>query len=374
MTSPTHRGGRSPLPVSRDLATALAAWFNASHRTMPWRETCDPYAIWLSEIMLQQTQVETVRGYYDRFLAKWPTIADLAAADDGDVMKAWEGLGYYARCRNLLAAARTIVREHGGEFPREFDQVLALPGIGRSTAGAILTFAFGQRHPILDGNVKRVFSRLLDIAEPVTSKAVDDRLWAVTAQLIGDAPDPWVHNQAVMEFGARQCVPREPKCLLCPLRTFCAAQAAGTVAERPVKVKKPPVPHKQIAVAVIANEGRLYVQQRPHEGLLGGLWEFPGGKQEDGETLPETVRRECREELGITVQVGRKIAEIRHAYSHFRITMHAFLCVQVGDDLLIPHAAIDSRWVTRDQLDSLAFPKANKDLIAVLMGDHPELG
>ncbi len=358
---------------SRDFATALAVWFNSSHRKMPWRETRDPYAIWLSEIMLQQTQVETVRGYYDRFLAKWPTIADLAAAVDGDVMKAWEGLGYYARCRNLLAAARKIVSEHDGLFPREFDQVLALPGIGRSTAGAILTFAFGQRHPLLDGNVKRVLSRLLDIAEPVTGKAVDDRLWAVTSQLIGDAPDPWVHNQAVMELGARQCVPREPKCLLCPVRSFCAAQAAGTVLQRPVKVKKPPVPHKQIAVAVIVAGDKLYVQQRPHEGLLGGLWEFPGGKQEDSETLEETVLRECQEELGITVAVGRKIAEIRHAYSHFRITMHAYFCVQVGQEPIAARAAIASRWVTRDALDALAFPKANKDLIAIVMGDHLEL-
>jgi A/G-specific adenine glycosylase len=356
--------------VPATFAADLAAWFQRSHRAMPWRDTRDPYAIWLSEIMLQQTQVDTVRPYYQRFLARWPTIAALAAADEHDVMKAWEGLGYYARCRNLLAAARRIVADFGGVFPSDFEHVLALPGIGRSTAGAILTFAYGQRHPLLDGNVKRVLARVLDVGEPVTGARVEAQLWAASTALIEAAPDPWTHNQATMELGARLCTTSEPQCLLCPVRNQCAALSAGTVSERPVRVRKAPIPHHHIGVGVLEDaDGRVWIQLRPAAGLLGGLWEFPGGKQEPDETIEQTVVRELDEELGVAVVVGGRIAVVRHTYSHFKITLHAFLCRPSGpiDAPITPRAADEGRFVPLEELDAYAFPKANRRVLEALL-------
>ncbi|MFT5432070.1 MAG: A/G-specific adenine glycosylase [Myxococcota bacterium] len=352
-----------------EFATSLADWFGKVGRKMPWRETRDPYAIWLSEIMLQQTQVKTATPYYLRFLARWPTIAELAAAEDGDVMKAWEGLGYYARCRNLLRAARIIEADHDGVFPYSLEEVVALPGIGRSTAGAILTFARGQRHPLLDGNVKRVLSRLFDEDGEITRAAVERRLWAESTAMLDAAEDSWTHNQALMELGATACSPRNPSCESCPTQRFCASYAAGTQSQRPVKKKKKPIPHKEIGVAVIEDGTRVLIQLRPAKGLLGGLWEFPGGKQEPSESIQETVLRECREELGITVGDLNHLVDVKHTYSHFKITMHAFRCrVLTGSPT--PNAADECRWVERDDLDRYAFPKANKRVLEALTVLH----
>lgn len=349
------------------LAAQLAAWFERGHRTMPWRETRHPYPIWLSEVMLQQTQVETVRAYYDRFMARWPTVEALAAADDAEVMKAWEGLGYYARARNLLAAARAVAARGG--FPNTLDGMTSLPGVGRSTAGAILSFAFGQRHPILDGNVKRVLARLTDLAEPVKGAAVEGRLWALSGALLDAASDPWTHNQAVMELGARICLPRRPNCPACPWQADCAAHAAGTTAERPVRSRRAPVPHKHIGVGILHHDDLFYIQLRPPEGLLGGLWEFPGGKQEPGERIEDTVTRELAEETGVAVTVGEALAPVRHAYTHFKVTLHPFLCAPVDPQTLrdlVPRAAVEARWVPLEALDAYAFPKANRRILEAL--------
>ena len=352
-------------------ARALAAWFDGGSRDLPWRRTRDPYRIWLSEIMLQQTRVETVLPYYARFLERWPTVEALAGAEQGDVLKTWEGLGYYARCRNLHRAAQQIVATHGGRLPDSLDGWLALPGVGRSTAGAILTFGFGQRHPLLDGNVKRVLTRLWDVAEVVTRAPVERRLWAWSAELLNAAGDPWTHNQAMMELGARVCAPREPACGACPGADHCAARAAGSQGQRPVKKPKKPLPHKQIGVAVIGDEqGRILIQLRPPEGLLGGLWEFPGGKQEPGETIEDCVRRETAEELGLDVEVGPLVTRVKHAYSHFRITLHAYRCT-VLRGTPTPRVAPEWRWVPLGELTRYAFPKANKTVIEALLADLP---
>jgi A/G-specific adenine glycosylase len=347
-------------------SAALCAWFKQNGRSMPWRETRDAYPIWLSEIMLQQTQVETVRDYYRRFLERFPTVNDLATAPIGRVMKLWEGLGYYARCRNLHRAAQIIVAEHGSQMPATLEEVNALPGIGRSTAGAILSFAYGQRHPLLDGNVKRVLARLYNVDEPPQRAAVERVMWGYSKALLDAAVDPWTHNQAVMELGATICTPRNPNCEACPVRVFCQAHKKGTQAERPVKVASRPTPHHDIGVGVIQrNDGRVLIQLRPPEGLLGGLWEFPGGKKTADEGIEQTVVREINEELGIDVELGDRICTVKHAYSHFKITMHAFKCRFLSGEPT-PTAATDWRWVPLDELDNYAFPKANKRVLEAL--------
>ncbi|MGE0199909.1 MAG: A/G-specific adenine glycosylase [Candidatus Melainabacteria bacterium] len=360
----------APHPSKPAFAADLITWYQAHQRDLPWRHTREPYAIWLSEIMLQQTQVTTVLDYYRRFLAQFPTIADLAAAPEDTVLKAWEGLGYYSRCRNLHKTARIVATDYQGHFPDTLAAVEALPGIGRSTAGAILTFAFGQRHPLLDGNVKRVLSRLYNIDSDITTSATNQRLWTLSEQLLADADDPWAFNQGIMELGATVCLPREPRCLVCPVARHCTARAEGTQLERPVKPKRKPSPHYTIGVGVIwhpdPGNPRVLIQQRPADGLLGGLWEFPGGKQEAGETLPETVARELKEELGLSVDVGPGILSVKHAYTHFKITLHAFHCHLPDGSESQPATALPWQWVHPDELNQFAFPKANKKVLEAL--------
>ncbi len=357
-----------PPEFYQGFAARLIAWYQEHHRDLPWRRTRDPYHIWLSEIMLQQTQVKTVLDYYRRFLEKYPTVGDLAAAPLTDVLKLWEGLGYYARCRNLHKAAGIIVQDYGGQFPQTLEAVEKLPGIGRSTAGAILTFAAGQRHPLLDGNVKRVLSRVFDIDQDIAQAGPTRHLWQQSTDLLDAAEDPYAFNQGIMELGALLCLPQNPRCMLCPVQTSCQAFARGTQAERPVKAARKALPHHVIAVGVLWHEGRVFIQQRPAEGLLGGLWEFPGGKQEAGESLQETVRREIREELGLDVAVEDPICTVKHAYTHFRITLHAFHCRAQGGEPR-PSACQQWQWVSPGQLEEFAFPKANKTVLeAVLSG------
>lgn len=362
---------REQLPQKQAFSEALGQWYQTVARDLPWRQTKDAYAIWLSEIMLQQTQVVTVIPYYYRFLTQFPTISALAQAPEDTVLKAWEGLGYYSRARNLHRAAKQMVAQHGGQFPQQFDDVLALPGVGRSTAGAILTFAFGQAHPILDGNVKRVLARLFDIGEEINTSALQPELWALSEGLLAMAPNPWVHTQAMMELGATLCTPKAPQCLLCPVRPSCRAAAQGTQHERPVKAKAAPVPHFDIGAAVIwdAAHERILIQQRPKEGLLGGMWEFPGGKQEPGEPLTQTVIRELQEELGITVAVLDKITTVKHAYTHFKITLHAYH-VQWQGDAIEPRLQQPFQWVLPEALPDFPFPKANHPVITAVLGGH----
>ena len=350
-------------------AAALAAWYRSDHRDLPWRRTQDPYAIWLSEIMLQQTRVETVIAYYERFLTRFPTVAELAQSPQDQALKLWEGLGYYARCRNLHRAAQEMVEKHDGKVPDTPEELIALPGIGTSTAHAILTFGHGQSHPLLDGNVKRVLSRLYDIDKDIRRSAVQKTMWGHSATLLENATDPWTHNQAIMELGARLCTPRDPDCGRCPVQSLCDAHAAGTQHERPVSPRRKAIPHKHIGVGVIWQENQVLIQRRPPNGLLGGLWEFPGGKQETNETIEETVRRECAEELGITVRVQGPIAQVKHAYSHFRITLHAFHCQYISGDPE-PKAATAWRWSPIEALSDYAFPKANKVVLKHLVDGH----
>jgi A/G-specific adenine glycosylase len=348
------------------IALLLLDWWDAGHADLPWRRTRDPYAIWVAEIMLQQTQMATAIPYYERWLARWPTVQDLAAASLDDVLKMWEGMGYYGRARNLHAAAQTVVNEYGGLIPNTVAGLLKLKGIGPYTAGAIASIAFGRQAPVLDGNAIRVLSRLADLAEDVTTAAARKRLWQIAGELV--PPErPGAFNQALMELGQRVCLPAVPHCHLCPLAAHCLAQQRGTQLERPVRPPRRRTPHYHVAAGVIWREdGRFLITQRPAEGLLGGLWEFPGGKQEPGETLPETLRREIHEELAIHIEVRRPLLPIKHAYTHFRITLHPFHATYRGGQL--QHLGVAAHaWVRFDELDRYAFAATDHKIIAQLI-------
>ncbi|MDW8228190.1 MAG: A/G-specific adenine glycosylase, partial [Anaerolineales bacterium] len=279
----------------------LLAWYEKHARSLPWRNVSDPYAIWISEVMLQQTRVEAVIPYFERWMKRFPTVADLAAAPEQDVLALWEGLGYYRRARNLHQAARIIMAKYGGQIPRELSALRRLPGVGRYTAAAIASIAYGLDVATLDGNLKRVLARLFNIEEPVDTPAGEKRLWALAEQHLprGRAGD---YNQALMDLGATLCLPRAPRCPLCPVNEFCQARALGVQESRPVRQPKKETPHYTVTAAVIRRNGRVLLAQRPSRGLLGGLWEFPGGKVEPGESLPEALRREIREELAVDIQ------------------------------------------------------------------------
>ncbi len=359
-----------------EIARRLIAWHSRQQRPLPWRTAPagqrDPYAVWISEVMAQQTRLETVVGYFQRWMERFPTVEALAAAELPEVLKLWEGLGYYARARNLHRAARQIVEEFGGQLPARSSDLLRLPGIGRYTAGAILSMAFGQPEPAVDGNVKRVFSRLADIARPIHEAAVVAQLWELARALVTAAPpgEAGVVNEALMELGSLVCLAAAPRCPLCPLNDLCLAAARGTQAERPILAPRQRAPHFDVAAGVIWRDepfaSPLLITQRPLDGMLGGLWEFPGGKRkaEDAD-LPACLRREIQEELGITIEVGDRIAVVPHTYTHFRITLHAYHArYRAGEPRAIGCA--DWRWMRLDELDALPFPIPDRKIIAAL--------
>jgi A/G-specific adenine glycosylase len=344
----------------------LLDWYDDNKRAMPWRETDDPYRIWVSEVMLQQTRVDTVRDYYPHFLDAFPTVEALADAERDEVLRHWEGLGFYARARHLHEAARTVVEEHDGTVPDTMDAIRGLKGVGPYTAAAVLSIAYQKPHAVLDGNVTRVLSRVVAVEEDATTTAAQRALRALANDLL--PPDrPGDFNQAVMELGALVCTPSTPLCDRCPLQDVCRAHAAGTEEDYPVTPESEPVPHHDIAVGLVFDEAgdELLIQRRPDEGLLGGLWEFPGGKQEEDESLEAACRREVKEELGIDVAIDDPFYTLSHAYSHFKITLHAFRC-HVVDGTPEAREGQPFRWVGIDALDDYAFPRANRRLIEEL--------
>ncbi len=351
-------------------ASALLNWFRAHRADLPWRQTRDPYHIWLSEVMLQQTQVATVIDYYERFLARFPNLEALAVAPLDDVLKCWEGLGYYGRARSLHRAAQFVVEQWGGRLPHTAGRLQQLPGVGRYTAGAIASIAFGQDVPVVDGNVIRVLTRVYNIADDVSRSATRQRLWRLAEALLppGEAGD---YNQALMELGRVICKPRRPLCGTCPVQAHCLAFREGVQEQRPARSTRTALPHYDVAAGVVygsgEQEGRILIAQRPLDGLLGGLWEFPGGKREEGETLPEALVRELQEELGITVEVGPFLVKVRHAFTHFRITLHAYQCRHVAGEPVRRKAA-NFAWVTLEQMDDYAFGRADRRVIAELRG------
>ena len=352
----------SPPSSRRAIQRGILSWFEKNSRDVPWRRDPTPYRVWVSEIMLQQTRTGTVIPYYERWMRAFPAVEALAAADLSAVLKAWEGLGYYSRARNLHAAAKVVSAQLGGRLPEAPEGLRRLPGIGRYTANAIASIAFGRDVPVVDGNVSRVLARLLAIEEDITAKATQDRLWALAGEFLppGKAAT-W--NPALMEFGARVCTPRKPACPSCPISRWCAAGAAGTPEAYPRRRRRQ-IPRVEAAVGVIRRGDRVFVQRRPPSGFLGGLWEFPGGKRRPGETLRACLRRELAEEVGFCGTIGRRIMTNQHGYSMFQVTLHAYECVWRG---AAPRPkALEWRWAGPGELEDLAFPAANRRLIESL--------
>jgi A/G-specific adenine glycosylase len=314
--------------------------------------------------MLQQTRVETVKPYYQRFLVRFPTVEALAAARIDAVLKVWEGLGYYSRARNLHRAAGEIVRRFDGRVPHTQDALLSLPGIGRYTAGAVASIAFGLQQPVVDGNVARVLCRLFLIRQDPEQSSVRERLWEIAAGLLPTS-NAGNFNQALMELGSQVCLPRKPHCGTCPVRRVCQARIHGQQNQVPVRAARRTVPYYVVAVGVIFKRGRILIDKRKPEGLLGGLWEFPGGKKLLQETLEQTIVREVREELGIEVRVDAPLATVDHAYSHFRVRLHAFRCTYVGGKPRC-RTCVDIKWVYPAALSRYAFPAANRRIIRIL--------
>ncbi len=314
--------------VIAQIRAALLPWYRAHRRSLPWREASDPYAVWVSETMLQQTQVRTVIPYFTRWMERFPTVTALAEAPLEEVLRHWAGLGYYARARHLHAAARRVVEYHGGVLPADLDALLALPGIGRYTAGAILSIAFGVRAPILDGNAIRVFSRLFLVEGDPGSARVQRRLWELAEALVPqDAPGDF--NQGVMELGATVCLPEEPHCEACPLAGECAALATGRVAEVPWVRRRARTVWEEHVCAVLREQDRVLMVRRPPESLWGGLWELPRARRRSEESLAECAARAMRESVALEVTPGASLAVTRHVVTHHRITLHA-LAVEVA--------------------------------------------
>lgn len=363
--------------ATSDFIWPLLAWFEQEKADLPWRRSRDPYAVWLSEVMLQQTQVTTIIPYYERFLKVFPTVEALADAPQDALMKAWEGLGYYSRARNLQAAAKQIVAEYAGELPKTAQELQKLKGVGRYTAGAIASIVFGEAAAVLDGNVMRVFARLFDVADDVRLPSTQKALWTLADGLVAEVPVGRTgdYNEALMELGRTVCKPRNPACERCPVGDFCAAKAQGIQAQRPVKSAKPATPHYDVTCGLIRNEqGELLIAKRRDTDLLGGLWEFPGGKLEAGESLEACIARELQEELGILVEVGALFVRVKHAYTHFKITLYAFECVfDPSGGEPVCHECAEWRWVKEIELGDYAFSKADRRIIEALEEHHYRL-
>ncbi len=351
------------------LQQALLDWFAAHRRPLPWREHYTPYSTWIAEVMMQQTQMERGVAYYRRWMERFPDAAAVAEAPEEDLLKAWEGLGYYRRARNIQAAARVIMTRYKGRFPSSPEALRALPGIGPYTAGAIASTAFNRPVPCVDGNVERVLSRLFDIDSPVKTEPAKSRILDLAIRLIpeGRARD---FNQALMELGALVCR-KKPLCEACPVRQVCEALRLGIAEERPVAGRRAGVVPVEAVTGVLLHETKLFIQRRLDEGVWAGLWEFPGGCIESGETPEQALIREWREELDFEVDPGEKITVLRHGYTTYRITLHCFL-IRFRSPLPPcpePPALREAsayRWISPEELDGFPLPAPHRKLADLL--------
>ncbi|HXG47768.1 MAG TPA: A/G-specific adenine glycosylase, partial [Methylomirabilota bacterium] len=361
--------GAVPTPHAiRRLVAALLEWFQGSARDLPWRRTLDPYAIWVSEIMLQQTQVKTVIPYWERWMAALPDVRALATARPERVLKLWEGLGYYARARNLQKAAQQIVERHGGLFPRDFDDILKLPGVGRYTAGAIGSIAFNQPVPILDGNVIRVLTRIFHVTGDPRSKAVNRQLWALAEALVREAATrPFASpqaaagpcsalNQSLMELGATVCIARVPACPACPVQSHCAARREGVAERLPHRRKPATVTARRFAAFLVARNGRFLVRQRPANGVNAGLWEFPNLELI---STRRTARLAFEELFGRRPARLVRVGRLKHSITRYRMTLEVYSAPADPAQLAAP----GGRWVRAADLAKLAFAAAHRRIV-----------
>ena len=344
----------------------LLAWYKRKQRSLPWRKTSDPYRIWISEIMLQQTQVDTVIPYYHRFLKTFSNVNALAHAPLQDVLKVWENLGYYSRARNIHAAAKVIVEKFGGQMPDNLETIKSLPGIGLYTAGAILSIAYAQALPAVDGNVRRILCRLFAIHKPVDDAKEHKQLQKLAASLI-PVKHPGDFNQALMDLGATICKAKNPDCLRCPVADLCQAQLHNLQNVLPTTRKAPAIPRRQAAAAVIRNsKDMLLVVQRPATGLLASLWKLPGGFIEADEDLKKSLRHSVKEELGVSIRPGKHLASVNHTYTHFRITLQAYEC-RLLKGTPKPLGCQNCRWALPSDLNKLPLSKIDRMILSMVL-------
>lgn len=357
------------------MASALLEWFDGRERDVPWRHERDPYRILVAEVMAQQTRIETVAAYYARFIERFPTAASLAEAELDEVLKLWQGLGYYARARHLHAAAGQVVQRHAGMIPETVEELRGLAGIGPYTAGAVASFAFGTAEPAVDGNARRVLSRLFDIADPTPA-----RLDASARALVNATDRPGGLNQAIMDLGSSICTPRTPDCGQCPVRTGCRARLAGTVGERPPRKTRAPTRLRVAAAAIVRRDDRILLVRRPDRGLLGGLWDFPGttpnpvrasGRGKGGGSVQGPTPRELSDGIeadhGVRIAVEDQAARVLHTFSHFRLDLEIRNARWIAGE---PSSGAPFAWAAPGELDGFAVPTYLRSVLpALVTGD-----
>lgn len=343
------------------ISKKLYNWYSIYQRDLPWRKTQDPYKIWLSEIMLQQTQVETVIPYYTKWINEYPTLKDVAEAKEGELLKIWEGLGYYNRCRNFKKAADIVMKDYAGKIPSDFNAFIQMPGVGVYIASAVMSIAYDKPHPALDGNIMRVMARFLKLKRltPFNKKVIHNHI-----QKWMEFGSPGKINQAIMDIGSQICKPNQAHCYKCPLENSCSAAKTNSPESYPTPKLHKPIPNYDVVTGVIWHHEKFLILQRKEKTHLGGLWEFPGGKLKNGESHNIALEREIMEECGLKVNVQTKIGSIKHVYSHFSIHMTSFHCVSTNDIILKTEQPY--KWIKPTQIKDLPFPKANHKLFAIL--------
>jgi A/G-specific adenine glycosylase len=338
----------------------LLLWYRYKARRLPWRNIENPYLTWISEVMLQQTQVETVIPYFHKWSREFPNIEDLQRCSEEDVLKIWEGLGYYSRARNIKKTADILVSDYNGKLPENLAALRKLPGIGEYIAAAICSIAFGQMVPALEANGIRVIARLLDCHEEVSRTKTKLAFKGYLTQIIefGEAGSL---NQAVMDLGSLICLPKNPICKECPIKDHCLAFKNNTQNILPIKKQKNPIPHVIVVAAVIRVDSKVLITKRLPNKLLGGLWEFPGGKVEEGESYQAALKREIYEEIGVEIVVGKSLGEYQHAYTHFSVTVHTYIA-QITTGIIQKLEVADYAWMDIDQLDQVPMGKVDRQI------------
>ena len=347
---------------ARQFQKKLILWFKENQRPMPWRTKADPYRIFVVEVMLQQTQIKTVIPYYKRWLKIFPNVRSLAEAPIDQVLKLWEGLGYYSRARNLHKAAQIIVGQFGGKIPNDPKTLMTLPGIGRYTAGAISSIAFQKPVPLVDGNVARVFSRLFNIKKDILKPETQKEFYALAEKLVPEK-NPGIFNQALMELGSLVCIPEMPKCSVCPVKSLCLAFKKGDPSRLPVRSKAAPVKKIDMVVGIIRNNGKILIRKRPDQGIWGGLWEIPGTVCAKNESLEEALTQEFKKTLQLSVTSMFKLTPLEHRFTHRQAFIYPFVC-SVKKNGRTESNGIKTKWVDANQLKTFSFPVPHQKILA----------
>ena len=338
----------------------LLRWYDSNSRDLPWRKTHDLYKIWISEVMLQQTRVKTVIPYYLRWVEKYESIKSVAKADELNLLKLWEGLGYYSRCKNFHKSCKIIVNDYGGEVPADYQNFLLLPGVGDYTASAVFSIGLKQTYAAIDGNVKRVMARVLRIKN--ITKRNKKRIHNTIIEWM-DPERPGDINQALMDLANKICRVDHAQCNTCPIDEICMANKMSIPESYPTRIKRKVIPHKEIVAGIIWQREKFLITKREENALLGGLWEFPGGEIASSETPVGALRRQIKEKWDIDINIKKKVGNVKHAYSHFKITLTLYQCQSQGS---VKSNNKEYRWITPAEIKNYPFPKSNHKLFDVL--------